>query len=211
MAQFDYVRDPEEIYRRSFQTIRDEVALDGILESLHPVVLRIVHSCGMPGIVSDLRWHGDPAGEGRRALEAGAAILTDTRMVAAGIIRPRLPGDNEIICPLHDAETKALAKAQQTTRSSAGVDRWVAHVAGAVCVIGNAPTALFRLLEILSDPETPRPAAIFAFPVGFVGAAESKDALVAADLDIPFLTLLGRCGGSAMAAAAVNALGSPRS
>lgn len=201
----DYLRDPDAIYARSFELIRAEVALDGFPSALRSTVVRLVHACGMTDIAPDLAWHGDPAGAGRAALAAGAPILADARMVAAGILTARLPSTNRIVLTLDDERTPALAAELGTTRSAAAVELWRPHLAGAVVAIGNAPTALFHLLERLTAwPE--RPAAILAFPVGFVGAAESKDALIASRLDLPWLTLRGRRGGSAMAAAAVNAL-----
>jgi precorrin-8X/cobalt-precorrin-8 methylmutase len=201
----DHLRDPGAIYARSFALIRAEVPLDRFPPSLHAIVLRLVHACGMPDIAADLAWQGDPAGAGRAALHAGAAAIVDARMVAAGIMAERLPAGAEIVLTLDDPRTPQLAAAQATTRSAAAVDLWRPRLNGAVVVIGNAPTALFHLLDRLRQwPE--RPAAILAFPVGFVGAAESKEALIAAGLDIPWLTLRGRRGGSALAAAAVNAL-----
>ena len=197
----DYLRDPAAIYARSFELIRAETDLAGLPPALHPLALRLVHACGMPDIVPDLAWGGDPAAAGARALQAGAPILCDARMVAAGIMASRLPRANDLVVTL------AEARAEGTTRSAAAVELWRPRLAGAVVAIGNAPTALFHLLERLAAwPE--RPAAILAFPVGFVGAAESKEALIAAGgaLGVPYLTLRGRRGGSAMAAAAVNAL-----
>jgi precorrin-8X/cobalt-precorrin-8 methylmutase len=159
----------------------------------------------MPDIVGDLAWHPGLVEAGRAALGSGAPVLADCRMVADGVIRDRLPVDNEVLCSLDDPEVPALARHLATTRSAAAVELWRDRLSGAVVAIGNAPTALFRLLELLAEG-APRPAAILAFPVGFVGAAESKEALIEADLTVPYLTLRGRRGGSAMAAAAVNAL-----
>lgn len=201
----DHLRDPGAIYARSFALIRAEVPLDRFPSSLHGTVLRLVHACGMPEIADDLAWHGDPAAAGRAALQAGGPVIVDARMVAAGIMADRLPCGAEILLALDDPRVRGLAGALATTRSAAAVELWRPLLAGAVVAIGNAPTALFHLLDRLRDwPE--RPAAILAFPVGFVGAAESKDALIAAGLEIPWLTLRGRRGGSALAAAAVNAL-----
>lgn len=201
----DYLRDPGAIYARSFDLIRDEVALDRFPPALHGMVLRLVHACGMPDIAHELVWSGAPAGAGRAALSAGAPILCDAGMVAAGIMRARLPAGNPVLLTLNRPEVPALAAQLGTTRSAAAVELWRPHLAGAVVAIGNAPTALFHLLERLAVwPE--RPAAILAFPVGFVGAVESKEALIAADRGIPYLTLRGRRGGSPLAAAAVNAL-----
>jgi precorrin-8X/cobalt-precorrin-8 methylmutase len=201
----DYLRDPEAIYARSFATIRAEVPLERFPPALHGLVLRLVHACGMPDIAQDLAWDGDPASAGRMALGTGASVLADARMVAAGIMNARLPAGNEVLVTLDDPAVPALAARLGTTRSAAAVELWRPRLAGAVVAIGNAPTALFHLLERLAEwPE--RPAAILAFPVGFVGALESKEALIAADLGVPWITLRGRRGGSAMAAAAVNAL-----
>ncbi len=201
----DYLRDPGAIYARSFDLIRAEVPLDRFPAALHGLVLRLVHACGMPETARDLVWHGDPVAAGRAALAEGADILVDARMVAAGVMAGRLPEGNRIVLTLDDERTAGLAAGLGTTRSAAAVELWRPHLEGAVVAIGNAPTALFHLLERLRDwPE--RPAAILAFPVGFVGATESKEALIEAGLDLPWLTLRGRRGGSAMAAAAVNAL-----
>jgi precorrin-8X/cobalt-precorrin-8 methylmutase len=206
MAGVDYLKDPDEIYRASFAAIRDAVDLGDVPESLQPLVIRLVHACGRPEIVKALHWSGDPVTAAHEALKCGAPVLVDATMVAAGIMRASLPRDNDIICTLTDDRAYAGAKRLATTRSSAAVDLWLPSLAGAVIAIGNAPTALFRLLELLAQPETPRPAAIFAFPVGFIGAAESKQALIDAKLDAPYMTLTGREGGSAFAAAAINAV-----
>ncbi len=201
----DYLRDPDSIYARSFAIIRAEVPLERFPAPLHAMVLRLVHACGMPDIADALVWSGDPATAGRAALGAGAAVLGDARMVTSGVMAARLPASCTIVQTLDDGQTAGLAARLGTTRSAAAVELWRPHLAGAVVAIGNAPTALFHLLDRLRDwPE--RPAAILAFPVGFVGAAESKQALIEADLDVPWITLPGRRGGSAMAAAAVNAL-----
>jgi precorrin isomerase len=202
----DYIRDPEEIYRRSFAIIRAEADLSAVPEDLVDVVIRIVHASGTPDIVSEMVWSDDFAVAARAALAAGAPILTDTRMVSEGVIVRRLPAHNQVICSLYDPHVAEHAKAIGNTRSAAAVDLWGNLMAGAVIAIGNAPTALFHLIERLQDG-APRPAAILGFPIGFVGAAESKEALIAAELGIPFLTLRGRRGGSALAAAAINALG----
>jgi precorrin-8X/cobalt-precorrin-8 methylmutase len=201
-----YLKDPAEIYRASFAAIHDAVDLDNVPEALRPLVIRLVHACGRPQIIKALRWSGDPVGTALEALERGAPILVDATMVAAGIMRGALPRDNEIICTIADDRAYAGAKRHATTRSAAAVDLWVPSLAGAVIAIGNAPTALFRLLELLEQPQTPRPAAIFAFPVGFIGAADSKQALIDAAMDVPYMTLTGREGGSAFAAAAINAV-----
>ena len=201
----DYIRDPAEIYRRSFATVRAEADLSALPAGLEGIAVRLIHACGMPEIAGDLAWGGDPAEAGRRALAAGAPVLTDARMVVDGIIRSRLPADNDLICTLSEPDVADRAAEQRTTRSAAAVDLWAPHLGGAVVSIGNAPTALFRLLEFLAEG-APRPAAVLAFPVGFIGAAESKEALIEHAQGVPFLTLRGRRGGSAMAAAAVNAL-----
>tara|TARA_B100000029_G_scaffold239792_1_gene236860 strand:- start:57 stop:683 length:627 start_codon:yes stop_codon:yes gene_type:complete len=202
----DYLNDPDAIYRASFDAIRDAVCLDEIPEALRPLVLRLVHACGRPDIVPSLKWFGEPSRAARTALTNGAPILVDATMVAAGIMTAKLPAANEIICTLPDERAYRAAKENGTTRSWAAVDLWRPSLDGAVVAIGNAPTALFRLLELMQSAETFRPAAIMAFPVGFIGAAESKDALVAANIGIPYITLSGREGGSAFAAAAVNAV-----
>ena len=205
LTPLDYLRDPDEIYRRSFEIVRAETDLARLPESLHGMAIRIVHACGMPDVVDDLDWSGDPAAAGRAALAAGRPVLTDARMVADGVIRERLPDGNRVHCFLGESGIAADARRSSTTRSAAAVERWLPILQGSIVAIGNAPTALFRLLELL-DEGAPSPAAILAFPVGFVGAAESKRALAALDDGPPFLTLHGRRGGSAMAAAAVNGL-----
>ncbi len=201
----DYLRDPEEITRRSFATVRAEADLGGLPPEVAEVAVRLVHACGMVDIVSELAWTADAVAAGRAALASGAPILVDAAMVGEGIVRNRLPAANEVICTLKDRRVAARAEGAGTTRSAAAVDLWEPRLGGAVVAIGNAPTALFHLLELLADG-APRPAAILAFPVGFVGAAESKEALIRGDLGVPYLTLRGRRGGSALAAAAVNAL-----
>jgi precorrin-8X/cobalt-precorrin-8 methylmutase len=201
----DYLRDPGEITRRSFEIVRAEADLGALPEALAAIAVRLVHACGMPDIVADLAWRPGVVEAARAALAAGAPVLADCRMVADGVTPARLPAENAINCTLDDPEVPALARSLGTTRSAAAVELWREDLAGAVVAIGNAPTALYRLLELLADG-APRPAAILAFPVGFVGAAESKQALIEAGLDVPYLTLRGRRGGSAMAAAAVNAL-----
>jgi len=202
---FDYLRDPDEITRRSFAIVEAEAELSGLPESLRPVARRLIHACGMPDILEDLAWGGPVLEAGRQALEAGAPVLADCRMVAEGVTRARLPKDNAVLCTLGDLRVPGLALERGTTRSAAALELWGNDLAGAVVAIGNAPTALFRLLELLQDGAR-RPAVILGFPVGFVGAAESKAALIETAGDLPFLTLRGRRGGSALAAAAVNAL-----
>ncbi len=201
----EYLRDPGEITRRSFEIVRAEADLGALPEALVAVAVRLVHACGMPDIVGELAWWPGVVGEARAALGSGAPVLADCRMVADGVIRERLPAENAINCTLDDPEVPALARSLGTTRSAAALELWHDDLSGAVVAIGNAPTALYRLLELLAEG-APRPAAILAFPVGFVGAAESKKALIEADLTVPYLTLRGRRGGSALAAAAVNAL-----
>ena len=201
----NYIRDPQEITRRSFEIVRAETDLSALPPEVGEIALRVVHACGMPEIAGDLAVAGDLAGAGRKALQRGAPVLADCEMVADGVTLARLPSGNRVLCTLNDARTPALAKTLGTTRSAAAVDLWGDDLGGAVVAIGNAPTALYRLLELLKEG-APAPAVILAFPVGFVGAAESKDALIGAGLKVPYLTLRGRRGGSAMAAAAVNAL-----
>lgn len=201
----DYLRDPEEITRRSLALVRAACDLSGLPAERADLAARLVQACGMPDIVADLAWSGDPVGAGRAALAAGAPVLSDGRMTAQGIVRARLPAGNAVLCLLDDPGLPGLARRLGTTRSAAAVELWRPHLAGALVAIGNAPTALYRLLEVLLEG-APRPAAILAFPVGFVGAAESKEALVGAGLGVPYVTLRGRRGGSALAAAAINAL-----
>lgn len=200
----DYLRDPQEIYRRSFAAIRAECDLTRLPPDIAQLALRLVHACGMPDIVDDLAFSLGAAAAGRVALERGAAILCDSAMVAQGIQKHRL-ADNPVLCLLDHADTAARAAAERTTRAAAAVAAWRPCLDGAVVAIGNAPTALFRLLEEL-DAGAPRPALILGFPVGFIGAAESKAELAANPRGVPFVTVKGRRGGSALAAAAVNAL-----
>ncbi|WP_414529089.1 precorrin-8X methylmutase [Nodularia chucula] len=201
----DYIRDANEIYTKSFAIIRSEANLDILPPDVAKVAVRLIHSCGMTDIVHDLAYSSTAVQVGRAALAAGAPILCDCRMVAEGITRKRLPKNNQVICTLYDVEVPALAKRLNNTRSAAAVELWRLHLEGAIVAIGNAPTALFRLLEMLEEGML-KPALILGFPVGFVGAAESKAALAADSKGIPYLTLHGRRGGSAIAAAAVNAL-----
>jgi precorrin isomerase len=204
--RYDYIRDPAEITRRSFAAIRREADLSAIDDDLAPVALRIVHACAMPDIIAGLTASPGAARAGRAALDAGAPVLCDVEMVAHGVTRNRLPRGNEVICTLGDPAVAGLAQSLATTRSAAAVTLWKPHLAGAVVAIGNAPTALYRLLEGLAEG-WPAPALILGFQVGFIGAAESKAALIAGGHGAPFIALNGRRGGSAMAAAAVNALG----
>ncbi len=203
--RYDYLREPEAIYRESFTRIRKEAKLDSLPADIATVAVRLVHASAMADIVDELAFTPGAGRAARRALRAGAPILCDAEMVRHGIIRSRLPGDNSVLCTLNHKRTRALAERLKTTRSAAAVELWRPRLEGAVVAIGNAPTALFHLLERLHEG-WPKPAAILAFPVGFVGARESKEALIEADLGIPYLTLRGRRGGSAMAAAAVNGL-----
>jgi precorrin-8X/cobalt-precorrin-8 methylmutase len=204
-APLNYVRDGAEIYRQSFATIRTEANLDTLPADFNTVAVRLIHACGMIDIVSDLDYSIDAVRVGRAALANGAPILCDAQMVANGVTRKRLPVDNQVICTLPDPQVIDLAAQLENTRSAAALELWRPYLAGSVIAIGNAPTALFRLLEML-DEGAPKPALILGFPVGFVGAMESKAALAADSRGVPFLTIHGRRGGSAMAAAAVNAL-----
>jgi len=205
MSDHDYLRDPAEITRQSFAAIRREVDLSGLPAELTGLALRLVHASAMPEIVADLTASPGAVEAGRKALEGGAPVLVDAQMVAHGVIRARLPSDNAVICTLNDAAVPALAKRLGTTRSAAAVTLWNVRLDGAVVAIGNAPTALFQLLEGLAAG-WPKPALILGFPVGFIGAAESKAALKSGNHGVPFVVLSGRRGGSAMAAAALNAL-----
>ena len=202
---YEYEKDGAEIYRRSFATIRAETDLAGLPEDVARVAVRMVHACGQVDLVEDLAFSPDVVTRAREALDAGAPVLCDAEMVASGVTRRRLPKDNDVVCTLNDPRTPALAADLGTTRTAAALELWRDRLDGAVVAIGNAPTALFRLLELLEEG-APQPAAILGFPVGFVGAAESKAALAETELGVPFLTLPGRRGGSAMASAAVNAL-----
>jgi len=202
----EYLRNPAEIYKASFAAIRAETDLSSVPPDLHDVALRLVHSCADTEIVPNLRWHGDVVNAARSALNNGAPILVDSRMTETGIIQSRLPKDNPVICTLNEPGVAERAIEIENTRSAAAVNLWIPNLNGAVVAIGNAPTALFHLLELLENSSTPTPAAIFAFPVGFIGAAESKDALIASKPYAPYVTLRGRRGGSAFAAAAVNAV-----
>ncbi len=200
-----YLRDPDAIYRQSFAQIRAATDLSHLPKSLHGLALRLVHACAEPAIVGDLVAADAALGIGQAALARGAPILVDAAMVAAGITRRRLPRGNPVLCFLEDERVPALAERLGTTRSAAAVELWRPALEGAVVAIGNAPTALFHLLEMIAGGG-PRPALVLGFPVGFVGAAEAKAAIAGNALGLPYITLLGRRGGSAMAAAAVNAL-----
>lgn len=204
---FDYIRDPAEIYKKSFATVRAESDFSGLSAEEADVAVRLIHACGMPAITDDLVFSYGSVRAGREALAAAAPVLVDANMVAAGIIPDRLPAANDVICTLHAEGVREAASEKSTTRSAAAVELWRDTMAGAVVAIGNAPTALFRVLELIEAGAKP-PAVIAAFPVGFVGAAESKDALIkhAPEMGVPFMTLKGRRGGSAMAASCINAL-----
>ncbi|WP_188126760.1 precorrin-8X methylmutase [Actinoplanes lobatus] len=201
----EYVRDGAEIYRRSFATIRAEADLSGLPEDVSRVVVRMIHACGMVDLVKDVRFSPGVVTAARKALLDGAPILCDAEMVASGVTRSRLPAANEVICTLRDPAVPGLAAAIGNTRSAAALDLWGDRLGGAVVAVGNAPTALFRLLEMVAAG-APRPAAVLGIPVGFIGAAESKEALAESGLD--YLIVRGRRGGSAITAAAVNALAS---
>jgi precorrin-8X/cobalt-precorrin-8 methylmutase len=201
----DYLRNGDDIYRKSFAIIRAEANLDGLPADLAQIAVRLIHACGMTDIAFDVAASPNAVAAGRAALIAGAPLLCDAQMVANGITRQRLPSNNEIICTLNHPEVPAIAQRIGNTRSAAALELWLPQLAGAVVTIGNAPTALFHLLELL-DQGAPKPALILGFPVGFVGAAEAKAELAANSRGVPFITLHGRRGGSAIAAAAVNAL-----
>ena len=201
----DYIRDGQEIYRNSFSIIRAEARLDTIAADLEKLAVRVIHACGMVEVIEDLRYSPGAGTAGRNALAAGAPILCDARMVSEGVTRTRLPANNQVICTLKDEGVPELARELGNTRSAAALELWRPHLEGSVVVIGNAPTALFYLLEMI-DAGAPKPALILGFPVGFVGAAESKDMLAADSRGVPYVIMRGRRGGSAMAAAAVNAL-----
>lgn len=205
---FDYERDGNAIYERSFAIIREEAELGRFTPEEADVAVRMIHACGLVEAAFAIDFAPDLVRAARNALKAGAPILCDAQMVAHGVTRARLPANNEVICTLRDPEVPALAERLGTTRSAAALELWRDHMEGAVIAIGNAPTALFRLLEML-DAGAPKPAAILGIPVGFVGAAESKDALALGEHGVPWLVVRGRLGGSAMAAAAVNALARP--
>jgi precorrin-8X/cobalt-precorrin-8 methylmutase len=201
----DYLRDPEAIYRASFAAVRAAAPVDRLPAEIQDMALRLVHATGEPAILGDLAFTRGAIAAGRQALAGGATILVDATMVAAGIQAARLPAANPIRCTLDDPSTPSRAKALGTTRSAAAVELWGPHLAGAVVAIGNAPTTLFRLLELIEEG-APCPALVLGFPVGFIGAAESKEALERFRPVLPHVTLHGRRGGSALAAAAINAL-----
>ncbi|CAL9405010.1 Precorrin-8X methylmutase [Streptomyces sp. enrichment culture] len=207
MTTYDYERDGAEIYRQSFATIRAEAGLGRLPAEVSRVAVRMIHACGMVDLVEDLAYSSGVAQSARAALRAGAPVLCDVRMVASGVTRSRLPAGNEVLCTLSDPSVPDLAARLGTTRSAAALELWRERLDGAVVAVGNAPTALFRLLEMIRDG-APRPAAVIGVPVGFVGAAESKEALASNPYGLEYLVVRGRRGGSAMAAAAVNALAS---
>lgn len=202
-----YITDGAEIYLRSFATIRAEADLGRFTPEEEVVVVRMIHAAGMVGLEAHVDFTEGMAIAARAALEAGAPILCDVRMVSEGVTRTRLPAKNEVICTLQDPRVAGMAAEMQNTRSAAALELWRPMLGGAVVAIGNAPTALFHLLNMLEDPACPRPAAIIGCPVGFIGAAESKDALME-DRPVPSMVVRGRLGGSAITVAAVNALAS---
>ena len=204
---YEYEKDGAEIYRRSFATIRAETDLAGLPEDVARVAVRMVHACGQVDLVEDLAFSPDVVVRAREALDAGAPVLCDAEMVASGVTRRRLPEDNDVVCTLNDPRTPALAADLGTTRTAAALELWRDRLDGAVVAIGNAPTALFHLLDLVAAGG-PRPAAVIGIPVGFVGAAESKQALTEDPSALEHLVVLGRRGGSAIAVAAVNALAS---
>ncbi|RBY93598.1 precorrin-8X methylmutase [Blastococcus sp. TF02-8] len=205
MVVYEYEKDGAEIYRQSFATIRAEAALDALPDDVARVAVRMIHACGQVDLVGDIAYSAAVVQRARAALDAGAPVLCDVQMVASGVTRRRLPKDNDVVCTLNDPRVPGLAAELGTTRTAAALELWRDRLEGAVVAIGNAPTALFHLLEMVAAGG-PRPAAVLGIPVGFIGAAESKDALAASDLD--FLVVRGRRGGSAMTAAAVNAIAS---
>ncbi|CDN93249.1 precorrin-8X methylmutase [Agrobacterium tumefaciens] len=205
MTDYDYIRDGNAIYERSFAIIREEADLSAFTEGQADIAIRMIHACGQVEAASHFRFSPDFVAAARGALRAGKPVLCDAEMVAHGVTRARLPADNEVVCTLRDPRTPELAKKIGNTRSAAALDLWAEKLDGALVAIGNAPTALFYLLEML-EKGAARPAAIIGMPVGFVGAAESKDALEASSLGIPYAIVKGRMGGSAMTAAAINAV-----
>ncbi|GLV76699.1 precorrin-8X methylmutase [Streptomyces hygroscopicus] len=207
---FDYEKDGAAIYRASFATIRAEADLGGLPADVSQVAVRMIHACGMVDLVKDLAYTPEVVSRARAALRAGAPVLCDARMVASGVTRKRLPADNEVICTLSDPAVPELARRMGTTRSAAALELWRDRLEGAVVAVGNAPTALFRLLEMIEEggADGPRPAAVIGVPVGFIGAAESKEALAGHPAALDHLVVHGRRGGSAIAAAAINAIAS---
>ncbi|MER6024626.1 precorrin-8X methylmutase [Streptomyces sp. NPDC001851] len=204
---FDYEKDGAAIYRQSFATIRAEADLAGLPADVSQVAVRMIHACGMVDLVRDLAYTPGVLARAREALRAGAPIFCDVQMVASGVTRKRLPADNDVLCTLSDPSVPGLAAKLGTTRSAAALELWRDRLEGAVVAVGNAPTALFRLLEMIEEG-APRPAAVIGVPVGFVGAAESKDALAGHASGLEHMVVRGRRGGSAIAAAALNAIAS---
>ncbi len=206
MRHYEYEKDGAEIYRQSFGTIEAEADLSRVPAALRPVAIRMIHASGQIDLLDDLAWSPGLADSASAALQAGAPILCDARMVASGIIRSRLPRDNDIVCLLGDPRLEDVAPRLRTTKTAAAVELWRPRLAGAIVAIGNAPTALFHLLEVVAEDPSLKPAAVLGIPVGFVGAAESKQALADNDLGLEYLVVRGRRGGSAVTVAAVNAL-----
>lgn len=206
MTRYQYETDGMEIYRQSFATIEAEADLDRVPAELRATATRMIHASGQIDLLDDLAWSGSLVSAAQDALQAGAPVLCDSRMVASGVIRSRLPRDNEVVCLLGDARLAQLAADLQTTKTAAAVELWRPQLAGSVVAIGNAPTALFHLLEVVADSPELAPAAVIGIPVGFIGAAESKQALIDNDLGLEYLVVKGRRGGSAVTSAAVNAL-----
>ncbi|WP_051852315.1 precorrin-8X methylmutase [Streptomyces aureocirculatus] len=207
VTTYDYEKDGAAIYRQSFATIRAEADLAALPADVSQVAVRMIHACGMVDLVKDLVYSPDVVARARAALRAGAPVFCDVQMVASGVTRKRLPADNDVLCTLSDPAVPDLAAKLGTTRSAAAMELWRDRLEGSVVAVGNAPTALFRLLEMIRDG-APRPAAVIGVPVGFIGAAESKDALAAQSLGLEHLVVRGRRGGSAIAAAALNAIAS---
>ncbi|MDX3800701.1 precorrin-8X methylmutase [Streptomyces sp. AK04-3B] len=207
VSSYDYEKDGAAIYRRSFATIRAESDLEGLPADVSQVAVRMIHACGMVDLVQDLAYTPCVVARAREALRAGAPIFTDVQMVASGVTRRRLPAANDVLCTLSDPSVPELAARLGTTRTAAALELWRDRLEGSVVAVGNAPTALFRLLEMIEEG-APRPAAVIGAPVGFIGAAESKDALAANTLGLEYLVVRGRRGGSAIAAAALNAIAS---
>ncbi|WP_406207247.1 precorrin-8X methylmutase [Kitasatospora sp. NBC_01560] len=203
----EYEKDGASIYRQSFATIRAEADLAALPADVSQVAVRMIHACGMTDLVEDLVYSPGVVAAARAALHAGAPILCDVNMVASGVTRKRLPADNEVICTLTDPSVPELARSTGNTRSAAAMELWLPRLEGAVVAVGNAPTSLFRLLELI-EAGAPRPAAVIGVPVGFIGAAESKEALAVHPSGLEHLVVRGRRGGSAMAAAAINAIAS---
>ena len=208
MEERTYIRDGAEIYRRSFGIIRSEADLGRFSPDEERVVVRVIHACGMIEITKDIAFHPRFTSAAAEALRNGAPVLCDSRMVSHGITRARLPANNQVICTLDDPAVPSIAESIGNTRTAAAMELWRPHLAGSIVVIGNAPTALFRLMEMMDEGIDP-PSAVIGVPVGFVGAAESKEALIAFDR-LPYIVVRGRKGGSAMAAAALNAVASER-